>query len=456
MVSDSTIFRAYDIRGVFGKSLSVETMLNIGRALGTYLTKKKHHKITIGGDIRNSTSILQNALIAGVCSTGISCDVVDQSPLGITLFHSFLNRYAASAFITASHLPPEWNGVKFYWGPGIGFSPKENDEVHKIYQDKEFVTCEAFDIGKTRPVYPYTEFVKYLKSKFNFGKKFKIAIDCGNGATSLVVPELYEDLGFEVISLFAEPDPRFPNRPSEPNEETLQQLSHLVKESNVDFAAGFDGDGDRCLIVDELGNILSADAFGLIVADYLIKTTNNNKIIINMECSLAMENHLKDIGAKVKRIRVGHSFLSMEADKIGAVFGVEASGHAIAPSIFLFDDALILPMLFALAVEKSGKKVSELASEIKLPIKKRYDLKCSDHTKFRVIEKVVEFFKLENGEINDLDGISLSNNLGRILVRVSNTSPKIRVTVESMKNDLFNQLGSLYLDKIRGIISAES
>ncbi|NHJ31623.1 MAG: hypothetical protein FK732_02055 [Asgard group archaeon] len=447
------IFRAYDVRGIFGKDLTVEVMVNIGRAFGTYLIRKNMTHVTVGGDIRASTSILQQVLLSGISSTGISCDVVSKSPLGVTLFHSFSQNYAASAYITASHLPPEWNGVKFYWGPGIGFSPEENLEIQEIFEGKDFEDKDAFNIGTTTRVDPYQSFVDYLKSKFTIKKKFKVAIDCGNGATSLVIPQLYEELGFEVIPLFDTPDPKFPNRPSEPNEDSLLQLCDLVKKSKVDFAAGFDGDGDRCVIVDEHGTVISADEFAIITAGYLLNTRKNNRIVINIECSFVLEKYLKDLGADVKRIRVGHSFLSLEAKEMDAVFGVEASGHAIAPEIFLFDDALILPLLFAAALEFKEKSVSELTSLIDLPKKKRFDLKCSDKTKFRVVENITDFLSQEPGEVEKLDGISLTNDDGRILVRVSNTSPKIRATIESITDEGFNRLKEMYVGKIQSFIA---
>lgn len=449
----SHIFRAYDIRGIYADDLTVETMLNIGRAFGTYMIGKNHTKVTVGGDIRASTSILLRSLVAGISSTGVSCEVISQSPLGVTLFNSFKNGYGASAFITASHLPPEWNGVKFYWGPGIGFSPEENEEVQELYEKREFNLVGAFEVGKIRELVNYNEqFITYLKEKFQFKKKFRIAIDCGNGATSLIARKLYEELGFEVIPLFDTPDPKFPNRPSEPNEESLKQLADLVKNNKVDFGAGFDGDGDRCVFVDELGNVISPDAFGIIVAEYLLKTQENNRIIINMECSQAMEDHLKGIGAEVFRIRVGHSFLSLEAKDNDAVFGVENSGHAIVPQIFLFDDALILPLMLAQALEFQEKKFSDLTSAITLPLKKRFDIKCSDDTKFEVIKKIAEYFNTEEGEVNDLDGVALTNKNGRILVRVSNTSPKIRATVESMTQSGFDAIVKQYIHRVEGFI----
>ncbi len=453
MTDNLAIFRAYDVRGIFGQDLTIETMANIGRAFGSYMVKHNIDHVTVGGDIRASTSILLKVLVAGIASTGVSCEVINQSPLGITLFNSFKKGYGASAFITASHLPPEWNGVKFYWGPGIGFSPEENEEFKKIFVDRDFINAGAFEIGKIMTLEDsYDQFLAYIKEKFQFTKKFKIAVDSGNGATALVQPQLFEDLGFEVVPLYDDPDPRFPNRPSEPNEETLQDLAKLVKEKGVDFGAGFDGDGDRCVFVDDLGNVISSDAFGIVVAEYLLETGDNNRVIINMECSIAMENHLREIGAEIFRIRVGHSFLSLEAQKNDAVWGVEASGHAIAPSVFLFDDALILPLMLAKALEHRNQAFSELVAKVKLPVKKRYDLKCSDETKFDVLDEIIAYFKNEEGEVNDLDGVALTNNDGRILVRVSNTSPKIRATFESMTQEGFDSLVNTYLEKVKSFI----
>ncbi|MCY3411694.1 MAG: hypothetical protein INQ03_08695 [Candidatus Heimdallarchaeota archaeon] len=450
----SHIFRAYDVRGIFGEDLSVETMLNIGRAFGTYMKQRSHHRVTVGGDIRASTSLLLKSLVSGIASTGVHCDLIERSPLGVTLFNSFKNKYGASAFITASHLPPEWNGVKFYWGPGIGFSPEENKEVQDIFENKSFRTVGAFDVGTITELSEYNEqFIEYLKTKFTYEEQFKVAVDCGNGATSLIAVKMFEDLGFEVISLFDDPDPRFPNRSSEPTEESLQQLADMVKNSDVDFGVGFDGDGDRAVFVDENGTVISSDAFGIIVAEYLLKTRDNNRVIINMECSQAMEDHLKSKGAEVFRIRVGHSFLSLEAKENDAIWGVENSGHAIMPEVFLFDDALILPLVFAKALEYEKKTVSELTEQVELPIKKRFDIKCSDDTKFDVIKEIASFFKSEPGEVNDLDGVALTTDNGRILVRVSNTSPKIRATIESMSEDGFNRIRDQYIEKIKSFVN---
>ena len=446
------IFRAYDIRGIVDSHLTGTTMNLIGKAFGTYLLSLKKAKIAVGGDIRTSTPKLTNAFINGVTSTGIVVEKIENGPLGITLFHSFHQKLGASAYVTASHLPPEWNGVKFYWGTGIGFSPAENMAVKEIFFSKKFKQAQRQ--GTIALATPFEAYITYVTSKFgsNIGDGYSIVLDCGNGATTMVIPELYEKFGFTVDTLYGVPDPNFPNRISEPTPDSLHELGKLIKTKTVAFGAGFDGDGDRCVFSDEKGVILSSDIFGLILAKYLIETTSNKKIIINVESSLATEKQLCDLGAKVKRIRVGHSFLSLEANSIKCVWAFEASGHAIFPEVFLFDDALILPLLLTQALSYFKKPLSLLAQQFNTSYIKRFDISCSDEIKFSVIKQIEDAVSKLEGEKSFLDGIALTQKSGRALIRVSNTSPKIRVTIEAIEQNGFNKLHDEFLNLVNSFI----
>ncbi len=446
------IFRAYDIRGIVGEDLTDESINRIGKAFGLFIRNSGHKSVAVGGDIRGTTQSLQKSLIEGITSQGIDVHLVETGPLGLTLFEAFDQKLGASAFVTASHLPPEWNGVKFYWGEGIGFSPRENEEVHRLFSENRFT--DATDRGNVVEVKTYDRYVEYLKSKFNFSKRFSIGVDCGNGATSVILPQLYEDLGFQIYSLFDTPDPTFPNRTSEPNEKSLMKFSEFLKDKSVDFGAGFDGDGDRCVFTDETGKVIPSDNAGLIIAEYLVKTTGNPTVIINEECSKVVEDELRQMGADVTRIRVGHSFLSLEAKRLNAVWGIEASGHAVAPDIFLFDDALILPLLMAKALEYHYKPLSELNGRIKQSIRKRFDLKCPDDRKFRVVDELASKFSKEFDNISTLDGVAVTTPEGRVLIRVSNTSPKVRVTIESETEEGFESMEKQFIPIVESAINS--
>lgn len=444
------IFRAYDIRGIVGEDLTEEVINRIGKAFATFVMKRGHKAVAVGGDIRGTTKQLQKALIEGITDIGLDVHLVETGPLGLALFESFHRGLGASAFVTASHLPPEWNGVKFYWGEGIGFSPEENEEIHQYFTNESFSSSDRK--GTIKEVTTYEDYVNYLKSKFTFEKKHTIGVDCGNGATSVIMPQLYQDLGYKVHALFDEPDPTFPNRTSEPNADSLKKFGDFLKDKQVEFGAGFDGDGDRCVFTDEHGDVIPSDNAGLIIAEYLIKTTGNPRVIINEECSKIVEDELKRMGAQVKRIRVGHSFLSLEAKETNSVWGIEASGHAVAPDIFLFDDALILPLLMTKALEFHGKPLSELNSRIPSSVRKRFDLKCADSIKFELVEKITQDFKSEFEDVSTLDGVSVTFPTGRVLVRVSNTSPKIRVTIEALNQEEFDKFEKQFIPRIKNLI----
>ncbi len=446
------IFRAYDIRGIFNKDLDTTIMNLIGRAYGTLIKKKGHDRITVGGDIRASTPVLIESFIAGVASTGVHVEYVLPSPLGVTLFHAWQQDHVASAFITASHLPPEWNGVKFYHGKGMGFSPDENKQVQNIFNNFKFETPDAFNIGNFVKVYPFDEYVDYLKKKFVFKKSHKIVVDCGNGAMSLVAPRVFKELGFDVVEVFCSPDPRFPNRPSEPEPKVLTELSKKVRESEAIMGVAFDGDGDRAVIVDEEGHVLTGDETGVIISKYLLEKEPGSSIVINVECSLVVEQELKKAGAKVKWIPVGHSYLSFEAEKENAIFGIEASGHMIAPKVFLFDDAIVIPLLMLQALDHFNEPLSKLRKQVPKIHKKRFDLEASDKTKFEVVKKISDYLEKEFGNVVTLDGAMVSTDDLRLLVRASNTSPLVRVTIETSSEEKFEEAMNKYLPKIKEFI----
>ncbi len=446
------IFRAYDIRGIFNKDLDTTIMNLIGRAYGTLVANKGGNKITVGGDIRASTHILLESLLSGIASTGISVEYVEPSPLGVTLFHAWKQDHIASAFITASHLPPEWNGVKFYHGKGMGFSPDENNEVKSIFDSESFNNPDAFNVGTIEKTDPYDNYVAYLAKKFSELSNTSIAIDCGNGAMSLVANRVFQVIGLNTKVLFCEPDPKFPNRPSEPGPEVLGELSKLVTTSQYPLGVAFDGDGDRAVIVDDEGHVLSGDETGIIIAKYLLEKHPNSSIVINVETSLIVEQELKKAGANVKWIPVGHSYLSFEAEKENAIFGIEASGHMIAPKVFLFDDAIVIPLLMIEALDHFGTKLSILRKQIPSIYKERFDLPASDQTKFAIIEKLRDKFEKEFGQVVSLDGVMVSTEANRVLIRASNTSPLIRVTIEANSSEEFERAKTKYLPLVEQII----
>jgi phosphomannomutase len=449
------IFRAYDIRGIYGDNLYPETMLRIGLGLGTYAKERGETSMVVGNDIRTTSPLLANALISGLLSSGIDVSNAGTTTFGVCAFSGWLLKKDVIAYVTASHLPPEWNGVKFYTGEGIGFSAEENGKIRDIVLDEKVETVSWRETGNYHEVDLRDEYIAWLGERFEFevGEK-RIVLDCGNGSMGLVALDVMKRVKLKTDALFPNPDPSFPNRPSEPTE--LGALKEAVLRNRADFGAAFDGDGDRVVIVDDRGRMLSADQCGVIIAKDLLEELRG-PVLANVECSMLIERELEKLGGKIERIPVGHTFLTLEAKRRNAVLGIESSGHYVIPSFFLFDDAMIIPLKLAEIVAKTGKKVSELVDVLPQYPKARKDLLCDDKVKFEVIRTLADRLADEYGadRVNTMDGVRIDLNAdGWVLIRASNTSPLIRVTVEgdteAVKEKLMKQFVGIVENAIRG------
>lgn len=440
------IFRAYDIRGIFNDDLYPETMQKIGLALGTYAGKRDEKSVVVGNDIRTTSPLLSNALISGLLSSGIDVTNAGTTSFGVCAFSGWRLKKDIVAYVTASHLPPEWNGVKLYTGEGIGFSAAENEKIRDIVLDGKGKEVSWSEVGNHREVDLRAEYIEYIAERFDrdIFKGKKIVLDCGNGSMGLVALDVMKRVNLKAEALFSKPDPSFPNRPSEPTDTNLGVLKTEVNRKRADFGAAFDGDGDRVAIVDDSGRMLSADQCGVIIAKALLEARKGT-VLANVECSMLVERELERLGGKIERIPVGHTFLTMEASKRNAVLGIESSGHYVIPSFFPFDDAMIIPLKIAEILVKTGNKLSELVDELPQFPKERKNLQCDDDAKFEVMRVLAERLAKEYGadRINTMDGIRIDlkgEEAGWVLIRASNTSPLIRVTVEGATEEIKDKL----------------
>jgi phosphomannomutase len=446
------IFRAYDIRGLYNTDITPEVLYKIGLAAGTYVRRTmKGTSIVVGGDIRQSSPPLVYAFIAGVTSTGVNIQHTGITSFGQTLFSGGKLHADLIAFVTASHLPPEWNGIKFYYGDGVGF-PEEN-----LMAIRDLVLQDSFDraswetIGQVRVVDPKTDYQTFFTSRFHFTKKLRVALDCGGASMTLSAPEVFSALHLETIPVFCDPDPTFSLRPSDPKPNNLTALVAAVKEHHCDFGVAFDGDGDRAVIVDGTGRILSADHTGIIIGKYGL-SKKKGTIIVNVECSKSVGEQLAPLGFTVKQIPVGHTFLTLEAKQANAPLGIESSGHLILPEYFLFDDALVVPLKIAEIVEKTKKPLHDLVAEIPSYPTKKDEIECADDLKFGVVTALKQQLTRVYPQVNAMDGVRVDFKDGWVLIRASNTSPIIRVTTEADNDAILKELSAKFLAITQSII----
>jgi phosphomannomutase len=422
LVSD-TIFRGYDVRGVYGKTLDEEVMERIGQGFSS-LTEGD--TAVIARDGRVSGKSLSGAFARGIASTGKNVQDIGMVPLGVGMFHAWkLGR--SFAFVTASHLDSDWNGLKFFWSKGIGFMEEELGRLKKACLSKPGKTgqgkVESLDSKSVIKGY-----IDHLQSRIKPSRPVSLALDPGNGVAGMVVRDLFSKAGFNVEVINENVDGRFLARSPDPLTDPLPGLCDKV--NGRDLGIAYDGDGDRMVVLNELGERVTPEQLSYIMLSELLKE-QKGPIIANVESTRAIDMIAEKFGRSVHRVRVGHNYLMKGAYDKKASFGMEPSGHYSVPSIFPFDDSLAISYYFACVVSRSKLGLSELVSEIpSLPFR-RVNFDVPDEKKFRVMDQVREELRKAYPNINTMDGVRVDFANGWALIRPSNTQPMIRLTVEA-------------------------
>jgi phosphomannomutase/phosphoglucomutase len=426
---NENIFRAYDIRGIFGKDLTVETARDIGKAFGTYLGEGKN--LIVGRDSRPSGKALNSALIEGLISVGCNVSDVGFLPSPVLYFAIYTKRKDGGVMITASHNPPEWNGFKLILEKGR-FCAQETG----MEQVKEIFLSKKFNKPKNMGKIDYDEkilenYSNFILSKIKLGRKLKIVIDTGNSVCSLTAPKLFKSIGCEVVAINEELK-EIPARPYEPTEEALKELIETVKKEEADLGVAYDGDGDRVAFIDNNGKYVSSDSIAMLLAKPILGNRKDAKFVFNINCSSATEEFIKENGGIPIVTKTGRTFMHETMVKEKAILGGETSGHFYFQEVFSFDDATFASLKIAEIVSSSKEKFSRLIDSLpsyfSVPTK---DIDCGDETKFKVIDDVKMRFIDLGYRIIDTDGVKAFKGKDWVLIRASNTMPKIKVNAES-------------------------
>jgi phosphomannomutase len=270
-------------------------------------------------------------------------------------------------------------------------------------------------------------------------ERIRVVVDFGNGAACLLVPNILKKIGVEATYLFDWPDPTFSNRDPEPKPEALTALCEKVVTEKADLGIAFDGDGDRAIFVDDAGKVVMTEQSAIILLRDIMKT-QRGPVVANVECSDIIEDEVKKYGENVFRIPVGHTFLVQETKKHHAVLGVEKSGHICVPKFFWFDDAIINSIYMTEIVSRMGQKLSNAVKELPTRLFKRLEITCSDEAKFLVINKIKEKAIETYENINTIDGVKVIFPDSWALVRASNTSPMLRLSLEARDQGRLDEL----------------
>jgi len=441
-LSKKEIFGGYDVRGIYGENLVENDLLVLGKAFGTFVFKQTRRvkpvrvpKIVLVRDNRLSSLSLRNSFAEGVVSAG--CNVVDVGvvPSPVVYFASFALKADGAAVITASHNPPQYNGVKMLSGIWP-LSSMELLEVEKLFLRKKFSEKPRFAQGRVFQKNVVADYLKFTESKIRRLDGLKVVIDGGNGVVGSVGVRLLRRLGAKVVPLYCEPDGRFPNHFPDPSKpENLRVLQKTVLKEKAVLGIAYDGDGDRAVFVDEQGSVIKSDDANVLFIREVLKKRPNSKIGFELRCSLAVKEEIEKAGGKPIETKAGRIAVR-ETMRDGAAFACETTGHVCFAENNGFDDGVFASGKFAEIVKTSGLPPSRLAASVKKYFSTS-ELRIPCGRKFEAVEEVEKKLKEKKLHLLLVDGVKYADAGGWGLVRASQTEPLLSVRFEGKtKKDL--------------------
>jgi phosphomannomutase/phosphoglucomutase len=428
----NTIFRAYDIRGIVGKTLTHETVFNIGRALGTDAKKHGVSKLVIGRDGRSSSLGLADALANGITTAG--CHVLDigMAPTPVLYFVAQHTEGRSGVMITGSHNPPDYNGLKMV----INGETLAEDRIQQLRQCIEqgsyLAASKEGSIEQNLTV--AQEYIGTIADSIRVNKPMVIVLDCGNGAAGEIGPALLRALGCEVIELFCEVDGTFPNHHPDPSKpENLFELIETVKHYQADLGIAFDGDGDRLGVVDSNGKIIWPDRQMMLFAKDVLATKPGSEIIFDVKCSKHLADQIAKFGGRPLMWKTGHSLMKAKLKETGAKLAGEMSGHIFFNDRwFGFDDALYSAARLIEIMSNNSQSTAEVFAQFPDSVNTpELNVELAEGENFTFIERMFAEAHFSSGKIINIDGMRVEFAHGWGLVRASNTTPSLVIRFEA-------------------------
>ncbi len=425
-----SIFKAYDIRGIVGESLTPEIVTQIGQAIGSEAAAQNQPKIVVARDGRLSGPELIEALIEGLQAAGREVIDIGMVPTPVLYFATYYLKTGSGVMLTGSHNPANYNGLKIMIG-------------------EEALSGEAIQALKTRidtgnlisgPGSRHTSdilhaYVSHIRSDVKLARPFKVVVDCGNGVAGVVAPHLMQALGCEVIKLFCDVDGHFPNHHPDPSvPKNMEDMIKSVQAEGADLGLAFDGDGDRLGVVDAKGKIIWPDRQMILYATDLLKRHPGAQIIYDVKCTRHLRNAIKQHGGEPLMWKTGHSLIKSEMKKTGALLGGEMSGHIFFKERWYgFDDALYTAARLLEILSQDSRAPEEvfaaLPDSVNTPELKLEMAEFGEH--YELMREIRGTFQFEDADVATIDGVRADFKDGWGLVRASNTTPCLVIRFEA-------------------------
>jgi phosphoglucosamine mutase len=426
----SKLFGSSGVRGLVNVDLTPILTAKIGLAVVTF---SKAKRVLAARDTRVSGSMLENALVSGLLAAGANVTCLDVVPTPVLAFLTKKLNADAGVMITASHNPPEYNGIKIFDSDGLAYDEESQNKIERIIDRGSFSLAEWRNIGEAVSLDESNLYVEMTTKTAKPSKEWRVVVDPGCGATCNLAPAVFKKSGCKLTAVNAQPDGFFPARSSEPNPDSLKPLAKIVKELGADIGIAYDGDGDRVAFIDEKGNFADFDRSLAAYAAYAVKKKNGGTVVTSVEASMCVEKMVEAQGGRVIRTKVGDIYISEAVKRHRAVFGGEPCGAWIHPKFHYCPDGILSSILLLKALEDEGKKLSEFIAETPQYATVRENIHCNNDIKHAVVEEAGEDLKTvfpSCREFSTVDGVRLTIRNGWILVRASGTEPVIRLTAE--------------------------
>lgn len=432
------IFKSYDIRGVFGETLTLQDAYKIGYSYAEFVDSKS---ILIGHDGRLSNMEMLNAVACGISNCGKSVLYVGLVPTDVIYSLSGLLELPG-VIITASHNPKEYNGLKLCNSGAVPIGEHSGLlEIKNNIKNLDFDEISNLHLETNNELDLYFEHIQKLVKPEKVNSQIKFGVDGGNGAIGSIFDDLSTIYNFDCEKLYMEVDGNFPNHPADPsNIDNLKEIIKLVQEKKLDFGVAFDGDADRAVFIDDTGKVVSGSMMTTLIADYLSEKKDNLKVVYNVNVSPHALSILDSKNISLHRCKVGHSNIKAMMKELEADFGGEHSAHFYYKDNYFADSAILTLLMFMTIISERGDKVSTMIDKYNFP-------PSSGEVNFVVedVESSLENIKtVFTGDFDELDGLSYFDENFWFNVRGSNTEPKLRVNIEASSQKILDEV----LDKI--------
>lgn len=479
-------FGKNDIRGIYGDDITEELYYNTGRGFVDWLKKESGIKeadmwITITIDARTHSPSLEKALSDGITSTGANVVKLGLAPTPIGYYSEVVGlpkditdgkNVIAAAIITASHNPKEYNGLKMTYAKRTLSESQIAEVKEHTFKEMKFPSEPSIPQGQIKEYNIIPDYIKEMKEKFGqIGKGIKVVVDSANATGGVVGPQLYKELGCDVIELFSEPNGNFPNHHPNPSvEKTLDTLKEVVVENKADIGIAYDGDSDRIGIVDQNGKFLTGDKLLLIYATDLIEDCKNNgtcpTVVSEVKCSQVLYDTINKLGGQAVMCKTGHGYIKDKMKETNALLAGEMSGHTFFKDRYYgFDDAIYAGCRIIEIIANHKKinpdfKISDMlkpfdevcsSEEVRFP--------CPNELKKSTLEKVKQcveedknLFGSEIKEIITLDGMRIVFDGGFALIRQSNTEPVFTLRFEAKNKEECDRFKSCMVNTLENIL----